>query len=315
MELSLIGRRALVTGGSAGIGFAVARALAAEGCGVAIAARDRARLDEACAVLHRSGTAPVVSIEVDLGGAGGPEEAVAGAVAALGGLDVLVNNVGLARQATFGEVADDDWLAVVRDQRARARARDPRGPAELRRSSQARIVNVASTAGKRPSGNMADYSVMKAAMLSLSRLVADAEASNGVLCNAICPGPALTPAWLAPGGLADQAAERGGASRDDVLRRVGGRPTARPDGRAGRDRRGSSSFWRRRPRATSPARPGAPTAAPSRSSSERVHDAERRHRAGGACDTTPGWPCAEPTSTEMPGSAPVDAETLCAADS
>jgi 3-oxoacyl-[acyl-carrier protein] reductase len=228
MELSLAGRRALVTGGSAGIGLAVARALAAEGCGVAIAARDRARLDEACAALHGSGTAPVVSIEADLGRPGGPEAAVARAVEALGGLDVLVNNVGVARQVTFDEVGDDDWLRSFEiNVLAHVRAIRAALP-ELRRSPQARIVNVASTAGKRPSGSMADYSVMKAAMLSLSRLVADAEAGNGVLCNAVCPGPALTPAWLAPGGLADQAAARSGTSRDEVLRRTGaGRPLGR----------------------------------------------------------------------------------------
>jgi NAD(P)-dependent dehydrogenase (short-subunit alcohol dehydrogenase family) len=230
MELSLAGRRALVTGGSAGIGLAVARALAAEGCHVAIAARDPARLADACAAIRDAAAAApvVVGVEADLGRAGGPEHAVARAVAELGGLDVLVNNVGVARQATFGEVEDDDWLRSFEiNVLAHVRAIRAALP-ELRRSPQARIVNVASTAGKRPSQNMADYSVMKAAMLSLSRLVADAEAGNGVLCNAVCPGPALTPAWLAPGGLADQAAARSGATRDEVLQRTGaGRPLGR----------------------------------------------------------------------------------------
>jgi NAD(P)-dependent dehydrogenase (short-subunit alcohol dehydrogenase family) len=89
-------------------------------------------------------------------------------------------------------------------------------------------VNVASTAGKRPSTGMPDYTVTKAAVLSLSRLVADLEAKHGVLCNAICPGPARTPAWLAPGGLADQAVARGGGDRDAVLAKVAaGRPLGR----------------------------------------------------------------------------------------
>jgi 3-oxoacyl-[acyl-carrier protein] reductase len=234
MELSLAGRRALVTGGSAGIGLAVARGLAAEGCHVAIAARDPARLAEACASLRArpvgsDGEAPlVVGVEADLARAGGPEAAVAGAVAELGGLDVLVNNVGAARQVTFDELDDDDWLRSFElNVLAHVRAIRAALP-ELRRSPQARIVNVASTAGKRPSASMPDYSVMKAAMLSLSRLVADAEAGNGVLCNAVCPGPALTPAWLGPGGLADQAAARSGTTREEVLKRTGaGRPLGR----------------------------------------------------------------------------------------
>ena len=90
------------------------------------------------------------------------------------------------------------------------------------------IVNVASTAGKRPSTGMPDYSVTKAAVLSLSRLVADLYAADGVRCNAISPGPTATEAWLGDGGLADQQAGRSGKSRDEVLEAVGkGRPLGR----------------------------------------------------------------------------------------
>ena len=98
----------------------------------------------------------------------------------------------------------------------------------LRASDQARIVNVASTSGKRPSVGMPDYSVTKAAVLSFSRLLADAHAREGILVNAVCPGPTLTPAWLAPGGLADQNAERSGKERDAALAAAaGGRPLGR----------------------------------------------------------------------------------------
>src|SRR5437588_179452 len=95
------------------------------------------------------------------------------------------------------------------------------------------IVNVASTSAKRPSTGMPNYSVTKAAVLSLSRLVADLYAKNGIRCNAVAPGPTATEAWLAPGGLADQQSARTGKSRDEVLAAVGaGRPLgrlARPD--------------------------------------------------------------------------------------
>jgi NAD(P)-dependent dehydrogenase (short-subunit alcohol dehydrogenase family) len=85
------------------------------------------------------------------------------------------------------------------------------------------IVNVASTSAKRPSTGMPEYSVTKAAMLSLSRLVADLYAKDGVRCNAVTPGPTATDAWIGDGGLADQQGER-----EEVLAKVGaGRPLGR----------------------------------------------------------------------------------------
>src|SRR5919198_4993647 len=85
------------------------------------------------------------------------------------------------------------------------------------------IVNVSSTAGKRPSTGMPNYSVTKAAVLSLSRLVADLYANDGIRCNAVTPGPTATAAWVGDGGLADQQGER-----DEVLAKVGaGRPLGR----------------------------------------------------------------------------------------
>ena len=90
------------------------------------------------------------------------------------------------------------------------------------------IVNVSSTAGKRPSTGMPNYSVTKAAVLSLSRLVADLYARDGIRCNAVAPGPTATHAWLGDGGLADQQAARTGKTREEVLATVGaGRPLGR----------------------------------------------------------------------------------------
>ncbi len=141
----------------------------------------------------------------------------------LEGLDVLVNNVGIARQARFEDVSDEEWdeywqLNVMSYVRA-IRAALP----SLRDGGGA-IVNVSSTAGKRPSTGMPHYSVTKAAVLSLSRLVADLYAGDSIRCNAVTPGPTATDAWLGEGGLADQQ----GGERDEVLRRVGaGRPLGR----------------------------------------------------------------------------------------
>jgi NAD(P)-dependent dehydrogenase (short-subunit alcohol dehydrogenase family) len=219
MDLELQGMRVLVTGASDGIGLAAATLLRAEGADVAIAARNPAAAAAAIGA---------AAVAVDLSAPDGGERAVAGTVAALGGIDVLVNNVGTARIATFEELTDADWddawnlnvMSQVRCIRAALPA--------LRDSRAAAIVNVASTSGKRPSPGMPHYSVTKAAVLSLSRLVADLYAKAGIRSNAVCPGPTLTPAWLGAGGLADQTAASSDRDRDAVLHAVGG---GRPLGR------------------------------------------------------------------------------------
>jgi NAD(P)-dependent dehydrogenase (short-subunit alcohol dehydrogenase family) len=219
VDLGLGGLRVLVTGGSAGIGLASAAMLADEGAAVAIASRNphRAAAELGCE-----------AVACDLGTAEGAAAAVERAAGALGGLDVLVNNVGTASIRSFEELTEEDWqesLAVNLMSYVRAiRAALP----HLRRSAHPAVVNVSSTAGKRPSLSMPDYTVSKAAVLSLSRLVAEAYAGEGIRCNAVCPGPTRTPAWLAEGGLADQTAARRGGDRDAALASVGqGRPLGR----------------------------------------------------------------------------------------
>jgi NAD(P)-dependent dehydrogenase (short-subunit alcohol dehydrogenase family) len=211
MDLGLAGKRCLVTGSTGGIGLEVARQLSDEGALVVTCGRrDAPQVGE---IRH---------VVADLARAGEPERAVAEAATALGGLDVLVNNVGIARHARFEDVADDEWdaywqLNVMSYVRA-IRAALP----HLREGGGA-IVNVSSTAGKRPSPGMPHYSVTKAAVLSLSRLVADLYAKDGIRCNAVTPGPTGTDSWLGDGGLADQQGDR-----DEVLAKVGaGRPLGR----------------------------------------------------------------------------------------
>ena len=219
MELGLTDLRVLVTGGSAGIGLATAELFSAEGARVAIASRAPG---EAAERLGATG------IAVDLATAVGCEAAVAGAVEAMGGLDVLVNNAGSARIATFEDTDDAAWQAAW-DLNVMGYVRTIRAALpHLEASEKAAIVNVSSSSGKRPSLGMPAYSVTKAAVLSLSRLVADLYAGRGIRSNAVCPGPSLTPAWLSMGGLADQTAGDTDRSRDDVLRAVAkGRPLGR----------------------------------------------------------------------------------------
>jgi NAD(P)-dependent dehydrogenase (short-subunit alcohol dehydrogenase family) len=210
VDLGLRDTVCLVTGSTGGIGAAVADLLREEGAQVV--------------TVGRSGG----DVRADLSRAGEPERVVGETVARHGRVDVLVNNVGVAYQRTFEEVTDEQWdelwqlnvMSYVRTIRAVV-------PGMKERKGGV-IVNVSSTAGKRPSASMPDYSVTKAAVLSLSRLVADVYAKDGIRCNAVTPGPTATDAWLGEGGLADQQASRSGKSRDDVLAAVGaGRPLGR----------------------------------------------------------------------------------------
>jgi 3-oxoacyl-[acyl-carrier protein] reductase len=223
MDLGLRDRVCVVTGSTGGIGLEVARLLAGEGAQVVVSGRSSESVERA-----RRDVRAALGIVCDLAEPGAPDALIAETTTELGPPDVLVNNVGIAYQASFDEISDRQWdemwqLNVMSYVRA-IRAALP-GMRERRRGS---IVNVSSTSGKRPSITMPNYSVTKAAVLSLSRLVADVFAGDGIRCNAVAPGPTATEAWLARGGLADQQAERSGKRRQEVLASVAaGRPLGR----------------------------------------------------------------------------------------
>jgi NAD(P)-dependent dehydrogenase (short-subunit alcohol dehydrogenase family) len=208
VELGLADKVCIVTGSTGGIGRVVAEQLRAEGATVV----SSGRREKGPGDLH---------VALDLTERGAGDRLVAAAVERFGRIDGLVNNVGGTDIRKLEQLTDDDWqrsfelnlMTAVRTTRA-ALPHLGRGAA---------IVNVSSTAAKRPSGGMPDYSVMKAAMLSFSRLVADLHAKDGIRCNAVTPGPTATEIWTGPGGLAEQQGER-----DEVLAKVGaGRPLGR----------------------------------------------------------------------------------------
>jgi 3-oxoacyl-[acyl-carrier protein] reductase len=223
MELGLQEKVCIVTGSTAGIGLETARLLASEGARVVVNGRDPERVESV-----KTEVGAALGVPLDLTRPEAPAALIAHAERELGPVDCLVNNVGVAYQVGFDELSDADWeemwqLNVMSYVRA-IRAVVP----GMRERGAGRIVNVSSTAGKRPSTGMPNYSVTKAAVLSLSRLIADLYAKDGILCNAVTPGPTASPAWLAPGGLADQGAERAGKTREEVLESVGkGRPLGR----------------------------------------------------------------------------------------
>ncbi len=194
MDLGITGRTAVVTGASRGIGAVAAGMLEQEGVRVLAVSRSE-------------------GIDVT------DPEAPSRILAALGGSapDILVNNAGTSFARSLDELTDEDWqgqwelhvMASMRLMRAFAPAMAERG--------WGRIVNVASSAGKRPSLTNAAYSVTKAAQLSLSRVFADTWADKGVLVNAVAPGAVASSLWVGEGGLADQTAAAKGMTKEEAL--------------------------------------------------------------------------------------------------
>jgi 3-oxoacyl-[acyl-carrier protein] reductase len=218
VDLGLSGKACAVTGASRGIGRETARRLCAEGAAVLLVARSAEPLADAVAECSQAGgNAEALALDVTDAEAG--ESMVARAT----------ERFGTARRRALDEVPDEDWQAawelnVIAPLRA-MRAAVP-GMAER---GWGRVVNVCSSAAKRPSAMMPEYSVAKAAELSLSRLFADRYAKQGVLVNAVCPGPTKSELWMGEGGLLDQSAREGGqAGRAEALAATGAQ---RPIGR------------------------------------------------------------------------------------
>ncbi|HMC07387.1 MAG TPA: SDR family oxidoreductase [Solirubrobacterales bacterium] len=228
MDLGLSGKACAVTGASRGIGREVARRLCGEGADVMLVARSEDALAEAAAQCAEvGGRAETLALDVTDLDAG--ERLAAAAHRSFGKLDVLVNNAGTSSRVSLEETSDEEWqaawelnvMAPLRAMRAAVPGMAERG--------WGRIVNLSSSAGKRPSAQMPAYSVAKAAELSLSRLFADRYAADGVLVNAVCPGPTKSELWMEAGGLLDQSREREGhASREEALEAAAaGRPIDR----------------------------------------------------------------------------------------
>jgi 3-oxoacyl-[acyl-carrier protein] reductase len=211
MDLELEGKVCVVTGASQGIGLETARRLSDEGANVLMVARDAGRLAAAADEIGAE------YVAADVTDPDADERIVATCAEQMGGIDVLVNNAGTSFARPLHELTDADWqgqweLHVMAPMRL-MRAAAPR----MAEGGGGRIVNVTSSAGKRPSLTNAAYSVTKAAQLSLSRVFADTFASDGVLVNAVAPGPVSSPLWLGSGGLAEQTGAVRGLTRDEAL--------------------------------------------------------------------------------------------------
>ncbi len=211
MDLGLRDKACIVTGATRGIGLATARMLHDEGARVLLVARDAGELERVAAGLGGE------FLAADVTDPGDDEQIVATCAERLGAVDVLVNNAGTSFVRSLEELTDEDWqrqweLHVMGPMRLMRAA----GPL-MAAAGGGRIVNVCSSAGKRPSLTNPAYAVTKAAQLSLSRVFADRYAADGVLVNAVAPGAVTSPLWTADGGLADQAAAAKGISREEAL--------------------------------------------------------------------------------------------------
>src|SRR5258707_10830257 len=197
MDLGLAGRRAIVTGGSKGLGQAIAAELLAEGARVAICSRRAAELDATAGELRASG-GTVVALPCDVTD---PDQVVeffdaaASALGADGGIDILVNNAGGARPGRFESLTDADWQedfeVKVLSQIRCTRAALPR----LRQSTAPRVININAVYARYPDPAFLASSVNRASCLSLAKALSIELGQEGILVNSVNIGFVTTPQW------------------------------------------------------------------------------------------------------------------------
>jgi len=218
MDLNLSNRVAVVTGASKGIGLAVTRTLLDEGARVVATSRTRTpELDEL--------RGDLLHVPADLIDPHAPAEVVARAVEAFGGLDILVNNAGGPPPGTklprfgFLGLTDEGWRSMIEFNLLSA-VRACRAALPLLVERGGAIVNVSSVHGRQPSGINVDYGAAKAALINLTKALAEEFGPQGVRVNGVCPGPVRTPWWTEPGGAADILADHTGSDRESVMTSV-----------------------------------------------------------------------------------------------
>ncbi|MGE0705928.1 MAG: SDR family NAD(P)-dependent oxidoreductase [Vicinamibacterales bacterium] len=195
MDLQLSGKVAIVTGSSRGLGLASARALVAEGCRVTICARGTERLHAAVQELEPlavAGSDAVLAVGADLSSEAGVQQVVARTIDTFGRLDILVNNIGLARGTTILDTSDAEWTEAI-DQTLFPAIRASRlAVPQIRRQGGGSIIMIASIWGRESGGRMT-YNAVKAAEISLAKSMAQQLARDNIRVNSVAPGSILFP--------------------------------------------------------------------------------------------------------------------------
>ncbi|MDA1323514.1 MAG: SDR family oxidoreductase [Proteobacteria bacterium] len=214
MEYGLKGRRALVTGGSQGIGRACAQLLAAEGVDVVIAARDEARLQAVAEALSSNSAGRVLPVAGDMSKAADVTRIVADATVALGGIDILVNNAGSAPLGRIGDIDDETWQGCF-DLKLMGYVRCARavmGPMRERRWG--RIVNVIGNGGHFPTAKYIAGGAINAAILNVTQALAEECGPDNVLVNGVNPSATATDRWDA---LVQQRVKMTGETMEQIM--------------------------------------------------------------------------------------------------
>ncbi len=195
MNLGLKGRVAIVTGGSKGIGKAIAKSLANEGVNVVICARGVESLVTVQEEIRQSG-GNAVAVSADATDPKAVRNVITTAIGRFDGLDILVNNVGgIDRSADFLELTDDEWLEAFKLNVMPVVYFVRYALPWLRRSPAARIINISSISGVQPGSYNPHYTIVKAAVINLSKYLANQLAGDHILVNVVCPGPVRSHSW------------------------------------------------------------------------------------------------------------------------
>jgi NAD(P)-dependent dehydrogenase (short-subunit alcohol dehydrogenase family) len=224
MQISLAGRSAIVTGGSKGLGLAIATQFAASGADVAIVARGRAAIDEAVHTIRAGAHGRVIGVSADVATAGDVERAYDEAMRAFGKVDIVVNNAGTSRNGPF-EALTDEILRGDLDQKLFAAVRLTRlvWP-QMKERRWGRVINVLNIGAKAPRAGSAPTSITRAAGLALTKVLAGEGGPHNVLVNALLVGLIASDQHV-------QAAKRTGVALEDY---VSARAKTIPLGRIGR---------------------------------------------------------------------------------
>jgi NAD(P)-dependent dehydrogenase (short-subunit alcohol dehydrogenase family) len=216
MDLGLKGKVALVTGGSKGLGFAIAEEFAKEGADLSICARSKPELEKAAKALREYG-AGVHAVSADVSKASDTSVVISGGMEKLGRIDILINNAGDGWLSHMLDTTDEEWRYCLEVNLMSAVRFTREVAPHMRKQGHGRIINISTLGAKTPIAMMNDYSTAKAAMLAFSKSASFELAPHNILVNCVCPAFISSPLW---DKLADSAVPAYGKNREEVFQNL-----------------------------------------------------------------------------------------------